>query len=190
MEKHESEPTKVPQKHKNLKPIPVTGGAPRQLIANLAAALKMFRPVIVNDKLPFDAPGNWNGDYIGKEGHPTLAQLVNTAYGAMGELEGFIRTHEALKNILSATQQYCGEMEIILLGPPLGKDQQTLRPAETMEKLKTVSTEHEKMLAVIKHAAHSSPEKALAAVKAYYFKNGLETPILDQANGTTELPEA
>lgn len=82
-------------------------------IANLAAALNTFYPVLVNEsneEIPYgttqDDPiakgATWAGQFKMVPGtdpakHPDIHQLVNSCFTAMQEMREFIRTHEELK---------------------------------------------------------------------------------------------
>lgn len=67
-------------------------------IANLSRALNTFEPVLVNET-EGEGP-KWNGEYRTKPGgqeSPTIHELVNIGFGAMGEIFDFMTAHEDVK---------------------------------------------------------------------------------------------
>lgn len=178
------------------KPIQTSRATPRAAISNLAVAVKMFKPVIVNDSgekwegNPLQPPPGfeWKGDFEPREDlkpgqiPPTMGQLINLAGNAMNEIHGFIQSHEALKSVLVATQRAFAEVEMAILGE---SDAGELKPATTIEEAKKIKNGYIQMRDVLQKAASSSPEQALKTAQAWVFPNGCK-PTLFQGTKETE----
>lgn len=165
------------------KPIQSSRMTPRTAISNLAVAIRMFQPIIVND-----SGEKWTGDPMnpppeyGFKGEfeprpnlakdqipPTLGQLINLCGNAMNEIHGFIQNHEALKQVLTATQRAFAEVEKHVLGE---SDAGELKPATTIAEIAKIKKEHVQMKDVLEKAASGSPEQALKTAQAWVFPNG------------------
>jgi hypothetical protein len=82
-------------------PIQPKPSATKEHIANLARALNTFVPVLVNES----GQDVWKGEYRVKDGvdpakSPNFQQLINTAFGAIGEIMQFIQEHDVQKKQL------------------------------------------------------------------------------------------
>jgi hypothetical protein len=96
------------------------------------------------------------------------------------ELKSFIDSHEALKTVLTKTQEAFANVEALVLGAS-EKDQ--LQPLKTIEEVSRLAHEHNLMTDVLNKAASSAPAQALATAQAWVFKNGTRPSIIQCTEG-------
>lgn len=189
-----------PQYSPDQAPAPKPKQAQFSFISNLAAALRMFQPILVNESGERweGKPGQvandfkWNGKFDAADGVdpttlPTIDQLINTASAAMQHINGFIQYHEKLKQGLAKTQRAFAEIEDIVLG---NKNEETLRPLETIAEVTRLKGWERKAIDVLTKAASSKPEQAVLTVQAFMWPNGTKpTPLLDMITGPQDPSE-
>lgn len=175
-----------PKRKLNLRSIAAPPGPkPKTHLANLAAAMKCFKPHLVNesDKKPDveykeSTPGSgqfWDGTFIASDDSPNPHQLVNLVFAAMTQITEFTQLHERLKGQLAVTQRAFQEIEEIVL--PKDRNKETLNPAETIATITRIHARHAQMCDVIEKAASSSPEQALKTCQAWQIPNGINLKV-------------
>lgn len=175
----------------NLKPIETKPKhQPLYRISNLAAALRMFVPVIVNEN-PDNNPlyqqvegGWWTGDFDLREGAPTMPQLINAASGAIEDVHQFIQTHEKLKECLISTQNAFMAIQSLVL---VNDSDETLKPASVIQAVNDIVASNNRMRDILTSAAGKSPTAAFDIIQNWLFPNGT-APKLHNEEKATEAP--